>query len=124
MMISSVSSSQTSVRQRDCAPLLTRDGDRTVVWLEGDHDIATVFALGDALEKATADGAADVIVDLSGVTFIGAASVGVLLRGLDNLRRQSRSLTLRAPSRCARRVIEVFGLSGLVEARSTEPASK
>jgi anti-anti-sigma factor len=121
MMISSVSSSHTTVRQRDCAPLLTRDGDRTVVWLEGDHDIATVFALADALEKATAAGDADVVVDLSGVTFIGAASVGVLLRGLDNLRRRSRNLTLRAPSRCARRVIDVFGLGGLVETGPTQP---
>lgn len=121
MMISSVSSSQTTVRQRDCAPLLTRDGERMVVWLEGEHDIATVFGLADALEKATSSSDADVIVDLSGVTFIGAATVGVLLRGLDALRRQSRSLTLREPSRCATRVIEVFGLSGLVEAGSTEP---
>jgi anti-anti-sigma factor len=121
MMISSVSSSHTTVRQRDCAPLLSRDGDRTVLWLDGDHDIATVFALADALEKATAADHADVIVDLSGVTFIGAATVGVLLRGLDNLRRQSRRLTLRSPSRCARRVIDVFGLNGLVEAGSSQP---
>ena len=120
-MISSVSTSHSPVRQRDCAPLLTRDGDRTVIWLEGDHDIATVFALADAVEKATSADDADLIVDLSGVTFIGAATFGVLLRGLDNLRRQSRSLAFRAPSRCAARVIEVFGLNGLVEAGSTEP---
>jgi anti-anti-sigma factor len=120
-MISSVSTSDSNVRQRDCAPLLTRDGDRTVIWLEGDHDIATVFALADALERATSADEADLIIDLSGVTFIGAAAVGVLLRGLDNLRRQSRSLALRAPSRCAARVIEVFGLNGLVEAGPIEP---
>ena len=97
-MISSVSTSDATVRQRDCVPVLTRDGDRTVVWLEGDHDIATVFALADALERATSANDANLIIDLSGVTFIGAAAVGVLLRGLDNLRRQSRSLALRAPS--------------------------
>jgi anti-anti-sigma factor len=121
MMITSVSTSHSTVRQRDCVPRLTRDGDRTVIWLEGDHDIATVFALADALEKATSADHADLIVDLSGVTFIGAATVGVLLRGLDNLRRQSRGLALRAPSRCAARVIEVFGLNGLIEAGSPEP---
>ena len=119
-MISSVSSSET-VRQRDVAPFVSRDGGRTVVWLDGEHDIATVFALADVLERATSADDADVIVDLSGVTFIGAATVGVLLRGMDNLGRQSRSLTLRSPSRCARRVIDVFGLSGLVEAGSVQP---
>ena len=120
-MISSVSTSHSTVRQRDGAPLLTRDGDRTVIWLEGDHDIATVFALADALDKATSADDANLIIDLSGVTFIGAAAIGVLLRSLDNLRRQSRALALRAPSRCAARVIEVFGLNGLVEAGPTGP---
>lgn len=120
-MISSVSTSHSTVRPRDGAPLLTRDGDRTVIWLEGDHDIATVFALADALDKATSADDANLIVDLSGVTFIGAAAVGVLLRSLDNLRRQSRVLALRAPSRCAARVIDVFGLNGLVEAGPTGP---
>ncbi|MEP6660115.1 MAG: STAS domain-containing protein [Acidimicrobiales bacterium] len=99
---------------------MTRDGDRTVIWLEGDHDIATVFALADALEKATSADDADLVVDLSGVTFIGAATIGVLLRASDNLRRQSRSLALRAPSRCAARVIEVFGLKGLVQAGTAD----
>lgn len=114
-MLSSVSSSDTSVRPRESAPVVSRDGDRTVVWLDGDHDVATVFALADALEQATLVDGADLIVDLSGVTFIGAATIGVLLRVLDNLRRQSRSLTLRSPSRCAMRVIDVFGLTGLLE---------
>ncbi|MCA1843758.1 MAG: STAS domain-containing protein [Actinobacteria bacterium] len=58
---------------------------------------------------------ADLIIDLNGVSFISMATLDALLAGRDILRRQSRNLTLRSPSRCAKRLLEVCGLIGLVE---------
>ena len=100
---------------RHSAPLVSRDGDRTVVWLDGEQDIATVPVLTETLARAISVDDADVIVDLSDVTFIDAATIYELWRGRNDLRGQSRSLTLRSPPRCASRVLDVCGLTGLVE---------
>lgn len=89
--------------------------DRTVLWLRGDHDVATVGGLSELVTDAVAADTDDVVVDLSGVTFMDGSTVGVLVRAHDLLRTCSRSLVLRSPSRCARRVLDVCGLSGLVE---------
>ncbi|MDQ1392924.1 MAG: hypothetical protein QOF30_1901 [Acidimicrobiaceae bacterium] len=95
---------------------LGADGDRTAVWLTGEHDSATVAVLADALARAIFVDDADLIVDLSAVTFLDAATIGVLIRGRNILRTQSRSLTLRCPQRRASIVIGICGLTGLVEA--------
>jgi anti-anti-sigma factor len=97
------------------AAVLSRDGDRTVVWLDGEHDVSTVFFLTDALASAIAADDADLVVDLSGVTFMAAATIDELIRGREILRRNSRSLTLRSPSRCARRLLDACGFSHLIE---------
>jgi anti-sigma B factor antagonist len=96
------------------AEVVSRD-DGAVVWLDGEHDIATVSALTDVLASAVSAGDTDLVVDLSGVTFIGAAPVGALIRSLDMLRLQSRTLTVRSPSTFARRVLDLCGFRGLVE---------
>jgi anti-sigma B factor antagonist len=114
-MVFSVFSSDVGVGNRASAPLVSRDGDRTVVWLDGEHDFATVYVLTDMLARAISVDDADLIIDLSGVTFIGSAAIDELIRGRNILHRQARSLTLRSPSRCAKRVLDVCGLTGLVE---------
>lgn len=91
------------------------ESDRTVLWLRGDHDVATVGGLSEWVTDAIAADTDDVVVDLSGVTFMDGSTVGVLVRAHDLLRTCSRSLVVRSPSRCARRVLDVCGLSGLVE---------
>ena len=95
--------------------IVVRQAGRTVVALYGEHDIDTLAELSSAMAGAIALDDADVVVDLSGVEFMGAATVTVIERARDFLRARSRALTVRAPSRCARRVLDVFGLTGLVE---------
>jgi anti-anti-sigma factor len=97
------------------ADAVTRDGHRTIVWLDGEHDIATVPALADALASAISTDDSDLVVDLSRVTFLGAAPVEELIRSLEVLRLQSRALTVRAPSAFTRRVLDLCGFPGLVE---------
>ena len=98
---------------------VSREGDRTVVWLEGEHDIATVFDLAETLASAIALDDADLVIDLTGAQFISAATINVFLGGRRFLRTRSRSLTLRSPSRSARRILDACGLADLIDPQST-----
>lgn len=89
----------------------TRSADHpTVVWLRGEHDLSTVHALSDALSRAIADDDRDLVVDLGKVEFMGASTIGVLVRARQDLQARGRTLTLRDPSRVAARVLDVCGV--------------
>ena len=116
------SSSVTSCRGPVAFP--ARDCDRTVVWLRGEHDVSTVAALSQTMARAIALDDGDLVIDLSGVDFMDAATVGVIVRARDFLELQSRSLTLRAPSTCAARVLDLCDLADVREPhayRDTSP---
>jgi anti-sigma B factor antagonist len=108
-------SSSATVSRPGLAAISGRDRDRTVVWLGGEHDLLTVASLSATMARAIALDEADLVLDLSDVDFMGAATVGVIVRGRTLLRLRSRSLALRSPSRSARRVIELCGLAALLE---------
>src|SRR5688572_19013538 len=114
-MVSTVHSPDVAARVWDSAPLVSHDGERAVVWLDGEQDIATVAALADTLANATSADDADLIVDLSGVTFMSTATIDALIRARNLLSGLSRNLTLRSPSKCARRLLDLCGLDGFVE---------
>jgi anti-anti-sigma factor len=111
-----------AVRDAESAPQLRREGTRMVVWLGGEQDMYTAAAVAAALARADAEGEGDVVVDLSEVRFVGAAIVTVLIGGGNALRQRSRSLVLRDPPPFVRRILEVCGLAGLVEAGPSVPA--
>ena len=92
-----------------------RDGDRTVVWLRGDHDMATTAELSGALARAMAIDEMDLVVDLTYVQFMDASTVAVFVRAREFLLLRSRALTLRAPLKAARRVLDACGLAELID---------
>ena len=94
-------------------------GDTVVVQLWGEHDGSTVGLLAAVLASAVALDETNLMVDLSKVQFINAATVRVLTAAGDFLRSEHRTFALRSPSRCAQRILELCGASGLVE---TPPA--
>lgn len=94
---------------------IERGGARTVAWLRGEHDLSTVAELSGVMGAAIALDDSDLVIDMSDVEFVDAAIVGVIVRARVLLRSRSRSLTVRAPSRCARRIFELCGLSHLLE---------
>ena len=106
-----------ATRGWDSAPLVSRDGDRAVVWLDGEQDIATESILADTLATVTSACDANLVVDLSGVTFMSTATIDQLVRARNLLLGLSRNLTLRSPSKSARRLLDLCGLAGLVEPR-------
>jgi anti-sigma B factor antagonist len=93
---------------------------RTVVRVRGEVDVAT----GPRLRRALADGQArrfrdggsmTVVVDLSGVTFMDASGLGVLISAVREARRLHSDLVIRNPSPATLRLLEVSRLMGLFE---------
>jgi anti-anti-sigma factor len=93
---------------------LATDGARTVVVLRGEADFSVVSVLSDALAGAMSSGA-DVVIDLAGLGFIDTASVRVLAAAQHRLGPRGRTLTFRSPNAVAARMLEMFGLTELIE---------
>jgi len=106
-----------TVSRRGQPSSLADEADSTVVWLHGEHDITTVATLSEVMTQAIAFDDGDLVVDLRGVEFMDAATVGVIVRARGFLRRRSRALVLRSPSGYARRLLDLCGLAHLVDLR-------
>jgi anti-sigma B factor antagonist len=85
----------------------------TVV-LDGDIDISTCPAIRRFLSAAISDGHAHLAVDMSGVAFIDAAGIGVLVAAANRAREAGGGLSLLAPSWQVRRLLDVFHLDGIL----------
>jgi len=98
-------------------PTLAQDGTGTghiIVWLHGEHDLFTDDALSMTLSRAIALDGPGLVLDLSEVGFISVSTVRVIVRAQEFLQHRSRSLTVRSPSPCARRVIGACCLDELL----------
>ncbi len=78
-----------------------------VLTMVGEHDISTVDPLTYELGRLIDEDHANVVVDLSGVTFMDVSIVNCLHRTELRLRRDARALLLRAPSPNARRLLDL-----------------
>jgi anti-sigma B factor antagonist len=94
----------------------------TVV-LGGEIDIATAPAIWRLLLAAISEGSVHLAVDMSGVTFLGAAGIGVLVAAAHRARETGGSLSLLAPSWQVRWVLDILHLEEIVPAaqRSAGP---
>lgn len=90
----------------------------TVVYLHGEHDVGNAAALAATLAQVISGDDADVILDLSDVQFMSGATIEVIVRASEFLEERNRQLSLRAPSRCAERLVSICGLDSLVSAGS------
>jgi hypothetical protein len=64
-----------------------------------------------------------VVLDLSGVTFLDASTVTIILRSNQLLRRSGRTLLLRAPSTAAARILAACDLVDPVALPGPAPVS-
>ncbi len=71
-----------------------RDGVRWIE-LEGELDHEVCLELRDKLDEA-AGGDADVVIVMSGVSFLGSIGIGILLKLHQKLEKQGRAMHLKA----------------------------
>ena len=86
-------------------------GDSTyVIALTGEVDLYTAPEFKQQLLEAISKGARDVVVDLSGTTFIDSTTLGVLVGGVKRLRGQDGQLSLVCSDRNIAKIFEITGL--------------
>lgn len=103
-----------SISRAGSASGLLGGPSRTVVWMHGEHDVATRDALLEAVLQASRLDDADVVIDLSRVAFMDASTVGAIIAARNRLRGHGRSVSLRSPSPRALRVLDGCGLLQLI----------
>lgn len=96
-------------------PEVPAEGTRCVIALRGEAGTPTRPDLCDVLCRVAADGTGDVVIDLAEVTSIDTAIVRALVTAQQLLHRQDRMLTFRSPPRLVTRVLNVLGLTDLIE---------
>ena len=96
-------------------PVVRAEDDRTVVVVRGEADVATRPALSDVLSEVIDWRVGNVVIDLAEVAFIDTATIRSLAMARELLQRRGPVLTFRSPSRLADTMIQLFGLTGLIE---------
>jgi anti-anti-sigma factor len=81
-----------------------------VVAVPGELDIANAAAVEAALLAAEASGADEIVLDLTGLRFMGSVGLRVILEADERAALLGCRLTLRA-SPAVRRIIDLAGLS-------------
>jgi anti-sigma B factor antagonist len=92
------------------------DPPSATVVLDGEIDIATAPAIRRLLLAAISGGDVHLTVDVSGVTFIGAAGIGVLVAAANRAREAGGGLSLLAPSPQVRWLLDVLHLDAILPA--------
>ena len=87
-------------------------GDRTVVRLGGEIDVYTAPFVREKLDEQIHAGRADLVVDLSDVTFLDSTGLGVLVGGLKRVRAHEGSLRLVCSQE---RILKIFRITGLTK---------
>ena len=85
-------------------------GDAYLIALTGEVDLYTAPEFKQELLDAIAKGAKQVVVDLSGTTFIDSTTLGVLVGGVKRLRSNEGQLSLVCSDRNITKIFEITGL--------------
>ncbi|NKZ02342.1 STAS domain-containing protein [Actinomadura latina] len=112
---------------------LTREclADHTVIAIRGELDSASTPSMRERLHVALQDTGAQVIIDLSGVTFCDTSGLAMLVGARRRREAKSATVILAAPRPQPARLLEVTGLlraftvrSSVTEARTAGPGPR
>jgi len=85
------------------------------VAVRGEVDVYTAPQLRECLYDVIRKGGTRVVLDLTEMTFIDSTGLGVIVGSLKRLREAGGDLVLKAPSRSTRKVLEITGLTRILE---------
>lgn len=88
-----------------------RDGERYVITLTGELDLAGVDRVTQELLQAEATDVSEVVLDLEELTFIDSSGIAVILAADARSRADGERLRLNGGSAHVRRVFELSGLT-------------
>ena len=92
------------------------DAARPGLAVAGELDIATAPLLRETLLRALdRDNVPDLLVDLSGVTFVDSSGLAVLLMAARRWAAEGRSFVVHEPSRAVSRIIDLTGVRAAFE---------
>lgn len=91
----------------------TSHGTVTVLALKGYLDGHTFVELERRLDDALTAGSKRLVTDLSEVSYIASAGVGVLINGQHQLRKAGGSLQLVNPNDSVREIFNILGIESL-----------
>lgn len=94
-----------------------------VVTVAGELDLLTIRVLREALDELVATGATDVVVDLSGLTFIDSSGLGTLVRAKRRLRVLRGSVALVCQEGPVLRLLALTGLRHVLRVFDTVEAA-
>jgi anti-anti-sigma factor len=94
---------------------LDRDAATATVALRGEVDIQTVDQVRAVLAEALAAGPQEIVVDLTGLTFIDSTGLGALIFGFQRARDAGVRFRLAHASPAVRQILVLSGLLEVVE---------
>ena len=96
---------------------VSEHGGETVVGAAGELDVNTAPELREQLARLVNEGARQIVVELSDVSFVDSTALSVLVSALKRLRQADGDLQLASPTPSVRRVFEITGLTRLFTIR-------
>jgi anti-anti-sigma factor len=87
-------------------------GNWALVVLAGEFDVSNADGIRSVVDDLVADAVSDVVVDLTRVTFIGAAAVGALIGAYRSCSSLNGRMVLVGASSMTRRVFIIAGVDG------------
>jgi anti-sigma B factor antagonist len=85
-------------------------GPAAVLHVTGEIDMATCDAMAEQVFARMSDRPSALVIDLSGVDFLGSAGLGVLIEASQRAQEAAMTLRIVATTRCVLRPLEISGL--------------
>ena len=98
------------------------DATQAVLGVRGEVDLISAPELAAVLDAVIDRGHRSVVLDLSALTFMDAAGLGVIADAVRRLRHQGGVVTIRCPSAMVRRLLDITKLAQVVHLELSRPA--